>query len=70
MARDWKGNTVSTFRTIGASNHSKHERHDLDYYATEPAATEWLCRLEQFGYGLRMVCMGERLPRLSRNTVV
>lgn len=48
MARDWKGGTASTFKTIGASNHSKHERHDLDYYATEPAATEWLCQLEKF----------------------
>lgn len=48
MARDWKGGTASTFKTIGASNHSKHERPDLDYYATEPAATEWLCQLEKF----------------------
>ncbi len=35
--------------TIGASNHSSHERPDKDYYATEPAATEWLCKLEKFG---------------------
>lgn len=48
MARDWKGGNASTFKTIGASNHCDHERADKDYYATEPAATEWLYRLELF----------------------
>lgn len=48
MPRDWKGGTASTFMTIGASNHASHERAEKDYYATEPAATDWLCRLEQF----------------------
>lgn len=48
MPRDWKGGTASTFMTIGASNHASHDRADKDYYATEPAATDWLCRLEQF----------------------
>lgn len=48
MARDWKGGTASTFKTIGASNHCEHERADKDYYATEPAATDWLCKIEQF----------------------
>ena len=48
MARDWKGGNASTFKTIGASNHCDEDRADKDYYATEPAATEWLCRLEQF----------------------
>lgn len=48
MPRDWKGGTASTFKTIGASNHCDHPRADHDYYATEPAATQWLIRLEQF----------------------
>ena len=48
MARDWKGGTASTFKTIGASNHCDHERQREDYYATEPAATDWLCKLEKF----------------------
>ena len=48
MPRDWKGGTASTFMTIGASNHASHDRAEKDYYATEPAATDWLCRLEQF----------------------
>lgn len=48
MAKDWKGGSASTFKTIGASNHTDHERGDADYYATEPAATDWLCKIEQF----------------------
>lgn len=48
MPKDWKGGSASVFKTIGASNHADHERGDADYYATEPAATDWLCKLEQF----------------------
>ena len=48
MAKDWKGGNASIFKTIGASNHSDHERGDADFYATEPAATDWLCKIEQF----------------------
>lgn len=48
MARDWKGGTASTFKTIGASNHCEQDRADKDYYATEPAATDWLTRIERF----------------------
>lgn len=59
MARDWKGGSASTFKTIGASNHCDHERADKDYYATEPAATEWLCRLEQFGEKILEPSCGE-----------
>ena len=46
--KDWTGNKSSVFKTIGASNHTDHERQKEDYYATEPAATDWLCKLEQF----------------------
>ena len=48
MTRDWKGGTASTFKTIGASNHCEHDRADMDYYATEPRATELLCEIERF----------------------
>ena len=33
---------------MGASNHTDHERQREDYYATEPQATEWLCKIEKF----------------------
>ncbi len=36
------------FKTIGASNHANGDRQRDDYYATEPKATEWLCKLEKF----------------------
>ena len=48
MARDWKGGSASVFKTIGASNHCDHDRQAEDYYATEPLATDWLCKLEEF----------------------
>lgn len=59
MARDWKGGMASTYMTIGASNHTAHERADKDYYATEPAATEWLCRLEKFNAPILEPSCGE-----------
>lgn len=46
--KDWIGNTTSIFKTLGASNHTCYERQHEDFYATEPKATEWLCKLEQF----------------------
>ena len=48
MPNDWKGGNASVFKTIGASNHTERQRADADYYATEPAATDWLCQLEKF----------------------
>jgi hypothetical protein len=48
MPKDWIGGRAAVFKTLGASNHTDNERQREDYYATEPAATEWLCKLEQF----------------------
>jgi adenine-specific DNA methylase len=48
--KDWTGNKNSVFKTLGASNHADHERERNDYYATEPAAVEWLCKLETFNH--------------------
>lgn len=38
--KDWTGNQKSTFVMLGASNHSKKERENNDYYATDPKALE------------------------------
>ena len=46
--KDWKGNTNSVFKIIGASNHADHEREKRDYYATEPKAAELLLEIEHF----------------------
>lgn len=51
MAKDWVGGKAAVFKTLGASNHTDGERQKEDYYATEPAATEWLCKIEQFTGG-------------------
>lgn len=53
MAKDWKGGAAAVFKTLGASNHKNGERQREDYYATEPAATEWLCKIEDFGGGVK-----------------
>lgn len=46
--KDWVGGSAAVFKTLGASNHTDADRQREDYYATEPKATEWLCRLERF----------------------
>ena len=33
-SKDWTGNAGSVFKTLGASNHTDHERQHEDYYAT------------------------------------
>ena len=48
MAKDWVGGSAAVFKTLGASNHADGDRQREDYYATEPKATEWLCKLEKF----------------------
>lgn len=45
---DWTGNAKSIYATHGASNHSEGERHENDYYATEPKAVEKLLQVEKF----------------------
>jgi hypothetical protein len=45
MNKDWTGNKKSTFTTLGASSHSKHERQSEDYYATDPMTIEPLLEI-------------------------
>ena len=59
MSKDWTGNAVSMFKTLGASNHADHERQAEDYYATEPKATEWMCKLEHFAAPILEPSCGE-----------
>ena len=46
--KDWNGNAKSVFVCNGASNHSKEDRQNEDYYATEPKAVELLLEQETF----------------------
>ena len=43
---DWTGNRKSVFSTIGAIGHSKEERQNEDFYATDPIAID---KLEKSG---------------------
>ena len=49
--KNWLGNKKTTYLTLGASNHTDAEREINDYYATEPKATELLCKIETFRRG-------------------
>ena len=42
MQNDWTGNSKSIYTTLGASNHTDKEREANDYYATDPAAVDYL----------------------------
>ena len=44
--KDWVGGKASTFKCLGASNHTDHDRQEHDYYATSPEASEWLLKIE------------------------
>lgn len=44
MEKDWKGNSNSIYKTLGASNHCSDEREENDFYATPPCATKALIK--------------------------
>ena len=57
--KDWTGDTNSVFKTLGASSHGNEDRHNEDYYATEPRATELLLELEEFNNCILEPACGE-----------
>lgn len=59
MSKDWTGNKKTTFTTLGASNHTDHERAEHDYYATEPKAIDFLLEVENFNGTVWENCCGE-----------
>jgi len=52
-------NIRKVFSTLGASNHSKNEREENDYYATDPRAVQMLFDLEQFDNYILEPCCGQ-----------
>lgn len=56
--KDWTGNKKTTFVTLGASNHTDHDRAEHDYYATEPKAVEELMKVEKFNGSIWENCCG------------
>ena len=59
MAKDWKGNSNSIYKTLGASNHTDKERQNEDYYATDPKAAVLLLELETFSPNIWECACGE-----------
>lgn len=57
--KDWKGNSNSIYKTLGASNHTDKERQSEDYYATTPKAAELLLELETFSKNIWECACGE-----------
>lgn len=47
------------FSSIGASNHTDHQRPSHDYYATDPSAAEWLLKLETLNKNILEPACGE-----------
>lgn len=43
--KDWTGNKKTTFATLGASNHSEHDREEHDFYSTDPVALEMFLKV-------------------------
>lgn len=59
MAKDWTGNTRSTYTMLGARNYALYEREENDYYATEPKATKLLLEQESFSSRIWEPACGE-----------
>jgi hypothetical protein len=59
MSKDWTGNKNSVYKTLGASNHTDKERHNEDFYATDPKAAELLLKLETFSQNIWECACGE-----------
>lgn len=53
--KDWTGNAKTTFVTLGASNHSKGDRQQHDFYATDPVAIELLKQTPFFDENVKTI---------------
>lgn len=57
--KDWTGNFHSVVGCLGASNHTKEERQEHDFYATDPIAAEWLIQLEELNHNIWECAAGQ-----------
>ena len=69
MAKDWKGNSNSIYKTLGASNHTEKEREINDFYATDPIAIDKLLTVETPSHFIWECAAGENhlAKRLEEN---
>ena len=59
MSKDWTGSKVSAFKMLGASNHTKEEREENDFYATDPKAIDELLKRETFNKNIWECAVGQ-----------
>jgi hypothetical protein len=59
MSKNWTGNNKAPFTCNGASNHSKLDREENDYYATHPKHVEELLKVETFNHVIFEPAVGE-----------
>lgn len=57
--QDWKGNSISTYATLGSRGHALEDRAHRDYYATEPTAIDKLFELHKFDNQIWECACGE-----------
>ena len=57
--KNWTGDKNSIFKTLGASNHTKEDRQEHDFYATEPKAIDILLKEETFNNNIWECACGE-----------
>lgn len=74
MNKDWIGNSVSVFKQLGATSHTKEEREENDYYATDPKSIDDLLDRETFSYNIWECASGgghmvERLRARGKNVL-
>jgi hypothetical protein len=60
MSKDWSGNSNSIYKTLGASNHTKEDREENDYYATSPSAAKMIIKMEKLNNNIWECSAGEK----------
>lgn len=65
-----QANLKAVYAPIGASNHSEHERHKEDYYATDPVAIDYLLKFEDFENVLEPACGEGHLSSLQNSSKI
>lgn len=56
---DWTGNNNAVRASLGLQNNPEYERESNDFYATEPAAVEWLVKLENLNENIWECACGQ-----------
>lgn len=66
--KDWTGNNLSVFKTLGSSAHSAEKREVRDYYATDPVAIDNLLSVERFDQNIwESACGGGHLSNVLKS---